>query len=366
MTGIRHCVVACAATLALLACREIAAPAAAIDLTQPWQVAAPAAVGMDSALVERAAADAAAIPRFRSLLVARHGRLLLERYFAGADATSRFDVRSVTKSIVATLTGLALARGKVSGLEASVGQYFGAPDTLDNGDRAVTVRQLLTMTSGYQWDETTAADYNAWILSTNHIQYLFDRPQTAGGPPGPFTYNSAAVHLLGVLLQRATGTPLPDFATEALFAPIGVTSAMWEPLEAGVNGGSGLQLTGRDLLRVGQLVLQEGRSGERQVVPASWVSAMTTPRFTWREAVGEQGGVSYGYLWWVADGPPVAAVFAWGYGGQFVYVAPTLDLVAVATTDWQGISSDSAAQGLPVTVLNVIVQNVVAAATPAR
>jgi CubicO group peptidase (beta-lactamase class C family) len=175
------------------------------------------------------------------------------------------------------------------------------------------------------------------------------------------------VNLLGVLVQRATGNSLPDFAAEALFAPIGVTSAAWEPLEAGiVNGGSGLQLTGRDLLRVGQLVLQEGRSGERQVVPASWVREMIAPRFTWHETVGEQGGVTYGYLWWVADGPPVPAVFAWGYGGQFVYVAPTIDLVAVATTEWQGISSDSAAQGLPGTVLNVIVHDVVAAATPTR
>jgi CubicO group peptidase (beta-lactamase class C family) len=85
----------------------------------------------------------------------------------------------------------------------------------------------------------------------------------------------------------------------------------WEALESGtVNGGSGIALTGRDLLRFGQLMLQDGRSGDRQVVPASWITAMTTAHFPWRDTVGPQPGVSYGYLWWTTDGPPLRAFFA--------------------------------------------------------
>ena len=193
------------------------------------------------------------------------------------------------------------------------------------------------------------------------MQYLLDRPQT--GPPGPFTYNSAAVHLLGLLLTRATGASLPAFADTALFRRAGVTSAVWEPLENGtVNGGSGIRLTGRDLLRFGQLVLQGGRSGERHVLPPAWLQAMAAPRFAWRVTEGRQAGVTYGYLWWVADGPPLPAVFAWGFGGQFVYVAASLDLVAVATTEWQGVTRDSAAAGLDQQVLSVIVGGVLPAA----
>jgi CubicO group peptidase (beta-lactamase class C family) len=268
----------------------------------------------------------------------------------------------VTKSVVATLTGLALDEGKLPSLDATIGQYLGGSYPLDDRARAITVRQLLTMTSGYAWNDDV--DYDAWILCPDHIQFLLDRPSM--GPPGTFTYNSAAVHLLGVVLQIATGTPLASFAEERLFQPIGIASAEWEPLERGtVNGGSGLQLRAHDLLRLGQLVLQQGRSGDREVVPANWIADMTAPRFSWRDSYGAQRGVSYGYLWWVADRAPTPAVFAWGYGGQFVYVVPSLSLVVVTTTEWRNLSADNlTALALAESVLDVIVTDVVPAATP--
>ncbi len=352
--------IGCTALL-LLECHDTTGPTTVIDLARPWVAVAPGDAGLDPTLLARASDAAAGISRFRGLLVARHGRLVLERYFGGADGSTRFDVRSVTKSVVSALTGIALSEGRLSSLDATVGEYVGSPDTLDASDSAVTVRELLTMTSGYAWHETSGPDYNLWIAASDHVQFLLDRPQV--GPPGPFTYNSAAVHLLGVLIQRAVGISLAAFADSALFQPIGVTSAGWEALDNGaVNGGSGLTLTGRDLLRCGQLVLQGGRSGTHQVVPAAWVQGMTTPQFNWRETDGPQVGVSYGYLWWVADGPPVKASFAWGFGGQFIYVAPTLDLVAVTTTDWRGLGEGPPAAALEDSVLTVIVNGVVPAA----
>jgi CubicO group peptidase (beta-lactamase class C family) len=149
---------------------------------------------MDGVKLGRATNDAAAMPRFRSLLVARHGKLVLEDYFDGANAATAFDVRSVTKSVVSLLVAQAIAAGKLS-LDSTVGDFFGAPYALDAGDRAVTVRQLLTMTSRYQWDENTGDDYNLWALSTDHLQFLFDRAQNDA--PDTFVYNSAAVSLLG-------------------------------------------------------------------------------------------------------------------------------------------------------------------------
>ena len=330
------------------------------DLSQPWVQAAPGDVRMDAQALAAAARQAAAVPRFRSLLVARAGRLVFERYFGAADPGTFFDVRSVTKSVVSALTGIALAGGALPGIDSTIARYLVPPYALDGVDSSVTVRELLTMTSGFQWDEETGPDYNLWILSADHVQYLFDRPYAH--PPGTFfTYNSAAVHTLGVVVERATGTPLPAYAEARLFRALGVDSVGWELLDRGhVNGGSGMSLRARDLLKFGQLFLQRGWSGDRSIVPQSWVDSVTEPRFTWRTSVGPKSGVTYGMLWWVSDTDP-AAFFAWGYGVQFVYVVPSLDLVVVATTDWTALT-ETTPQVLAAEVLGVIVSGVLPAA----
>jgi CubicO group peptidase (beta-lactamase class C family) len=338
-----------------------APPVTIIDIAQPWARATATEANMDEVMLGRAASDAAAMPRFRSLLVARHGKLVAENYFGGASSATVFDLRSVTKSVVSMLTGIAIQNGSLPNIDATVGAYIDAPYSLDAGDRAVSVRQLLTMSSRYQWNENSADDYNLWVLSTDHVQFLLDRRQT--DPAGTFTYNSAAVNLLGQVLQDAVAKPLPDFATEALFQPIGITSVRWEELEPNmVNAGSGIKMTATDLLRFGQLLLQRGRSASRQVVPESWIDTGTTPQFNWREQYGAQRGTTYGYLWWVAQPPATVATFAWGYGGQFAYVVPSLDLVVVATTEWQGISAEVNPTTFAGNVLTVIVNDVLPAA----
>ena len=348
-----------AAVVILLATAELQAQssAPAIDLSLAWQRAEPAEVGLDAARLQAAVVRAQAIPRFRSLLVARRGRLVLERYFADGAAETLFDVRSVTKSVVSTLAGIALREGAL-GLDDSIAGYLDGYE-LDAADAAVTPRHLLTMTSGYRWEELGVLEYNLWVTSSNRVQYLLDRPQVAA-PGAQFNYNSAAVHVLGVVLQRATRTPLNDYARPRLFAALGA-EASWEILDPGtVNGGAGIRLRARDLLTFGQLFLQRGFSGERSVVPAGWVDEATRPHFSWRNNVGPQRLVSYGELWWTGDAAP-AAFFAWGYGGQFVYVVPSLELVVVTTTEWRQLLETTPAL-LAEQVLGVIVEEVVAAA----
>jgi CubicO group peptidase (beta-lactamase class C family) len=331
-----------------------------VDLSSGWQRASPAEVGMNALALLAAAGDASAIPRFRSLLVARHGRLVAEYYFGSGDSTTLFDVRSVTKSVVCALTGIALRDGVLPGTAAPIARYLAAADTLDPADSAVTVRHLLTMTSGYAWDETAGPDYNSWIVADNHVQYLLNRAHAAS-PGATFTYNSAAVHTLGVVVEGAAGTPLPQYATGHLFGALGVDTVAWEPLDRGtVNGGSGIALRARDLLKFGQLFLQHGWSGNASVVPEAWVDSVTRPQFAWRTAVGPLRQVTYGMLWWVSDASP-EAFFAWGYGGQFVYVVPSSDLVVVATTDWVQLTEITPTE-LAAQVLGVIVDDVVPAA----
>lgn len=358
---------ACAAAEALLlvalaACSDASAPGGTIDISDPWTDVSPADVAMDSAQLDQAAAQAAALPRFHALLVARRGGLVLERYFSGVDRGTLNDVRSVTKSIVSTLAGIAQLRGSLPNLDTTIAAYLGADYRLDASDSAVTVRDLLTMSSGYQWNETSA-EYNRWLSTTgDHVQFVLDLPNAA--PPGTtFAYNSGAVHMLGVLLEHATGLSLPVFADRYLFTPLGIHAVQWEPLDPGtVNGGAGIDLPAQDLLRLGQLFLQRGRSGDRQIVPTAWVTRATEPYYAWRRSFGPVSELTYGYLWWVLDTPGDGAYFAWGYGGQFIYVAPALDLVVVATTDWPGIGDPAAVDALETAVLDVIVNGVVPAA----
>jgi CubicO group peptidase (beta-lactamase class C family) len=337
-------------------------PAPVLELKAPWIETTPDQLGLDAARLEAAAARAAGQPRFRSLLVARHGRLAFERYFGGASAETQFDVRSVTKSVVSLLTGIALREGVFPSLDASIASWLAGPYQVDAEDATVTLRHLTRMTSGFAWNENGGPDYNRWILSGAQVQFLLDRPHAA--PAGSvFAYDSAAVHVLGVCLEQAAHEPLADYARERLFEPLGITDAAWEPaLEGSVNGGSGIDLRGRDLLKLGQLVLQRGWSGEASVVPDSWIASATAPAFPWRDAYGAQQSVTYGSLFWVSDAAPPAA-FAWGYGGQFVYVVPSLELVVVTTTEWRQLS-ETTPQALAEAALGVIVEEVLPSVRP--
>src|SRR5262249_9315961 len=203
------------------------APPTRIDLSQPWATGLPADVGMSAQGLDGAAAHCASIPRCRALVVARHGLLVYERYFVDASADTPFDVRSVTKSVVGALAGIALRDGIFGSLDDSLGAYLGTIYTLDDQNRAVHLAHLTTMTGGWQWDDTV--DYNTWIFADDHVQYLLDRPH-AVSPGTFFDYNSAAVHVLGVALQLASGVPLPYYANQHLFAPLAIDGVAWEEL----------------------------------------------------------------------------------------------------------------------------------------
>ncbi len=320
---------------------ELEAP---LDLAQSWQTATPEQVGIDGQALERAGNRLEGEPRSLSLLVVRSGRLAYERYFHGNHADSLNDVRSVTKSVVSTLVGIALQEGIIQSLDQTLGDWLPAEKfPLSDVQSAIKLRHLLTMSGGFEWAESGATGYNDWITSDNHVGFLLQKP-TVNEPGTTFSYNSAAVHLLGVVLAEAAGEPLPDLAYRLLFGPLGISRTRWEELSNGYfNGGSGIDLRPRDLARLGQLALQGGASGDRSLTQADWFVQAGAPAFALRfQAPGIASG-GYGYLWWTESGGTRPAFFAWGFGGQFIYVVPTLDLVVVATTQWRGVGSESAA-----------------------
>jgi CubicO group peptidase (beta-lactamase class C family) len=351
---------------ALAACGDspsAPAPFAPVDLSDPWQAATPESLGMNGGALAQAAAQAEGLDRMRSLVVVREGKVALERYYHGFTSDSLADVRSVTKSVVSTLAGIALRQGALASLDLTVGELLrpelGAPTPQQ---ASITMRHLLTMSGGFQWDESGTAEYNAWRRSGDFIRYLLERP-LVNAPGSTFTYNSAAVHLLGTLLEGAVGAPLFLHADVTLFQPLGISQVQWESMsDNSVNGGAGIDLRPRDLARLGQLYLQEGRSGNQRILAEEWVGLATSPAYEWSFQFGPIGDLSYGYLWWIDRDRD--AYLAWGYGGQFIYVVPSRALVIVATTEWRGVSQDGGANPLEAAVLDIIVNTIVPAAPP--
>ena len=284
-------------------------------------------VRLNAAMLSDVYARAAELPRLRSLLVSQHGQLVRERYFNGARRSGRTNIKSASKSIISALVGIAVRDGKLE-LTQRVGaffpQYVGPP--ADPRVRDVTVEHLLTMRAGLQ--STSFEHYGRWVTSGNWVRHVLTRPFEAP-PGGPMIYSTGSTHLLSAILTKVTGMSTREYANRQLGRPLGIVFPRWRTDPQGVYfGGNDMYLTPRELLAFGQLYLSGGRSGGRQVLPRAWVDSTMVPRTR-----SGWSGHEYGYGWWLRDSGGYRVSFAWGYGGQFVFVVPELELVVVATSD---------------------------------
>jgi CubicO group peptidase (beta-lactamase class C family) len=270
---------------------------------------------------------AARIPALTSLLVARGDRLLGERYFHGGSESRVVNVKSVSKSVLSALVGIAIAEGRIRDTEATVGELL--PDyarrIADPRKRAITVGDLLSMRAGLA--TTSFGQYGAWVTSPDWVLAALRRPLECD-PGSCWIYSTGNYHLLSVILTRTTGLDTRSYAARKLLGPLGIPARPWDRDPRGYYlGGNNMGFTARELLRFGRLYLAEGRREERQVVPADWVRRSLRPL-----VVSSFNGLDYGYGWWGRRLAGEAVRFAWGYGGQYVILVPSLDLVVVATT----------------------------------
>jgi CubicO group peptidase (beta-lactamase class C family) len=274
--------------------------------------------GLDPARLRRADTQFTATPGLLSVLAMRHGRLVFERYYRGANAAGKHDVFSVTKSVVSALVGIELARGDLRSVDQKIVEFFPHQLVRDADTRigSITLRDLLTMTSGYRPPPATASD--DWVRT------LLSRPLVTA-PGAAFSYDDGSAHLVSAIITSASGMPAEQLARRELFAPLGIHGGRWlSDGHGNTIGSTGLSLRPRDLLKLGELYLRQGRWEGRQVVPAAWVRESTRTR------VVIPGGYAYGYFWWVNTGPH-GGFLAQGHAGQVVAVHPRLDLVVVIT-----------------------------------
>jgi CubicO group peptidase (beta-lactamase class C family) len=200
------------------------------------------------------------------------------------------------------------------------------PDEADPRVADVTLWQWLTMTSGLQWD--AHGDWQRLLAAPDWVEMTLGLP-VVGVPGETYVYNTGGSHVLGVTVAKAAGKPLEDYAADTLFRSLGITPGDWMRSPQGeVSAGSGLELTARDMLKLGQLYLRNGEWDGEQIIDAEYAAAATT----WQSAGDSTGGwAGYGYQWWItATEAGYPAFFALGYGGQHIFVVPALDLVVVA------------------------------------
>jgi CubicO group peptidase (beta-lactamase class C family) len=290
--------------------------------------------------------------KIHAVLVARGGRLVFERYFAGSDqipgriygsrvenvtfdADTLHDIKSASKSVASLAMGIAIDRGLIRSINEPIFSFFPELSDLRSPEKdRIQLVHVLTMSMGLAWVEATPAtgDYDndeaRMHMAWDPCRYVLGLPVTA--PAGKeFFYNTGALTLVSAIIRKATGRPLDEFARETIFEPLGITGVEWIRVKGDTDAGGGLRLRPRDMAKIGQLVLAGGRWNDRQIVSKAWIETSTAPKI---KATDNQ---SYGYLWWLGrsllNGRELRWIGALGRGGQYIRIVPELDLVVAVT-----------------------------------
>ena len=316
------------------------------------------------------------------ILIVRNGKLVFEEYFEGytfsytGPWSSLFNFRgdqmdfgidtphnlaSVTKSYTSALVGIAIDQGLIQDVDELMFSFFPDYAHLSNEQKdKITLEHLLTMTSGLKWNEL-----ELWLGDLDHdlirlfmvndpVEYVLDKPLVTE-PGTAWYYNGGGVNVLGEVIREASGMRMDDFAEKYLFAPLGITEYQWEHMSSDVIHASGnLRLRPRDMAKFGYLYLNDGVWNGQQIISQEWVEESTKESVSipWESLEGilgdeyvdipETHGDRYGYLWWLktfhTNSKSVETYFASGWGGQRIYMFPSLDMVVVLTGGNYGTS----------------------------
>ncbi|RIE00159.1 class C beta-lactamase-related serine hydrolase [Simplicispira hankyongi] len=306
--------------------------------------------------------------RSAAIVILQGGKLRLERYGLGFDKDGRWTSFSVAKSFTSTLVGAALRDGLIKSMDDKVSDYL--PDMKGSAYDDVSLRQLLTMTSGVRWNEDYADPHSDVAQFNNHkpeagvdalVSYMRKLPREA--PAGTrWHYSTGETNLVGVLLEHAIKKPLADYLYGKVWNPVGMEQqATWLLSKTGNEiSGCCLQAATRDFARFGEFILEGAKVNGQSIVPDGWLAQATS-----RQAATGQPGRGYGYQWWTYD---TGAFAARGIFGQGIFIDPKRKLVIASNADWAAGASDRATSDAREAFYRAVQKAVddEAAATPAR
>lgn len=270
---------------------------------------------------------AAQLPHLHALIIARDGAIQAEQSFRGPSLDTPVPIKSISKSVISALVGIAIERGKLQGVEQPIAGFFPSFIHANSDPRLhkIKIGHLLSMQSGLV--RTSGPAYASWVNSKNWVRYILSAPMLTE-PGGEMVYSTGNSHLLSAILTRATGKSTYAFAREVLAKPLGIELRPWQRDPQGIYmGGNQMLVSPRALLKLGELYRRRGMHEGKQVIPAAWIDATLTPRCR-----SIFSGQLYGYGWFIATVADQPLYFAWGHGGQFIFILPELKLTVVTTS----------------------------------
>jgi len=280
----------------------------------------------DSLSLQQIERKASSINSVTSLFIKQDGELMLERYFNGMEAGETTNIKSASKSIISLLVGIAVDEGYIPSVNQPIRSYFKDyfqvnPDSVKE---QITIKDLLTMRSGLE--TTSFHNYGRWVISDNWVRFALDQPMEAR-PGGDMVYSTGTSHLLSVILTKTTGMSTKAFAEQHLFGPMNIRVGGWDRDPQGYYmGGNNMALRPTDMLKIGQMVLNGGTYNDDRIISEQWLqeSLQTYTRSNYNP-------YNYGYMWWKKPVSGYQVHFAWGYGGQYIFMIPDLNAVVVMT-----------------------------------
>ncbi|WP_247510188.1 serine hydrolase [Bradyrhizobium sp. 157] len=299
--------------------------------TRQWPTSTPEEQGMDPAALAKLV-EFGTSRSFDSLLIVRHGKIVLDAYYAPYAADIPHITNSATKAVIGTLMAIASKDGLLDSTDRRMLDFFAdrSVANVDERKKAITVQSLLDMTSGIDWEESLSGRPVSMIAmerSPDWIKFILDR-QMSSAPRDIFNYNSGNSHLLSAIITKLTGLNASDYAKARLFGPLGISTWNWRRDPQGIStGGYGLALLPRDMAKIGYLYLRHGEWEGKPLVPRGWVERTSDATVNMNSK--REPELRYSNFFWAL--PKKQVYMAVGYHCQVIMVFPKLDIVAVTT-----------------------------------
>jgi CubicO group peptidase (beta-lactamase class C family) len=287
------------------------------------------ALGASAASLAPVLDRAAGLRPLKTVVVAHRGEIITERGYRGHKATAATNIKSASKSVISALVGIAIDKGILTGVDQPIASVLKSdlPAKADPRIHKITVGNLLSMQAGL--GRTSGANYGRWVQSKNWVRTALAQPFD-DEPGGAMLYSTGSSHLLSAILTRAAKRSTLELAREWLGPQDGFAIGDWQRDPQGIYlGGNQMAMSVRSLLAFGELYRNNGRARSgRQLISPQWIETSWEPRTNSRFT-----GDGYGYGWFMREIGGHTVPYAWGYGGQMLYIAPSLDLTVAMTSD---------------------------------